>query len=34
VIDTVEDKLGRPACKWCEFRDPFDEAEAVVNYYT
>jgi len=29
VIDTVEDKLGRPACKWCEFRDPFDEAEAV-----
>lgn len=29
VIDTVEDTLGRPACKWCEFKDPFDETEAV-----
>jgi len=29
VIDTVESFLGRPACKWCEFKDPFDESEAV-----
>jgi hypothetical protein len=29
VIDTVEDFLGRPACKWCEFKDPFDETEAI-----
>jgi len=29
VVDTVEEYLGRPACKWCEFKDPFDEAEGV-----
>lgn len=29
VIDTVEEFLGRPACKWCEFKDPFDETEAI-----
>jgi hypothetical protein len=29
VIDTVEEFLGRPACKWCEFKEPFDEAEAI-----
>jgi hypothetical protein len=29
VVDTAFDYLGRQPCKWCEFRDPFDEAEAI-----
>jgi len=29
VVDTVEEYLGRPACKWCEFKEPFDEVEGV-----
>jgi hypothetical protein len=29
VIDTMEDTLGRPASRWYDFKDPFDEAEAV-----
>jgi len=29
VSDTVEDVLKRTPCRWCEFKDPFDETEAV-----